>query len=346
MTDHVESVQYHYDPNTSGDNTDPNTSGDNEPITFKGHHNHLGWKKLAAALAGVLLAGCSASAGDTPKPQPSPTATEPAPKTPSATPSVETTPSATPTPTPEATTAKVDVHPDIHPFRDWKIADGTYEQLSKASSDVDKWNILKQVVFDNNEAGSYDKDIVANRLVEPEKMAKRTMTELSTMADLGTDLTVQDGLSIATEWANAAIIDKDTRQHFINSITADRKFYEGLTDADPVEEIMSMRASAPLFHHEDTIYKISNEPQHFQDQQTGETYTGVTFTALTKSEKGYYAKGSVETFTTVFIWGAENATQILRVYPGDKGWKISYNTNEQSIDPTEGIPEIKDILGK
>ena len=293
----------------------------------------LGTTALGMGVGSILgLTGCGDKVSAEPKPEQTPTAT--APQTPVA------TESATPAPTPSAqevspTPEKTEVI--VTPFREWNIESDTGERLQSAQTNSEKWGIIKKVIQDNNEEGSYELDTsMHTRSVEG--MFNRAAIELATMTDIGQDPNAQDGDIISTTWAELAIIDDDFRNMFIN-ITSSMRMSLATSDQEWVNGLLEIQSKEPQFHLQPEILHSSSGINGFYDPVTDKDYNGVTVTSLYESPDEYNS-GFVTTLTIVFDF-ENKATQILREYPESTpgGWEISYEPGEAPIKVSE-IPAV------
>ena len=306
-----------------------------------------------AAGSSLGLTGC----GDKVQAQPNePTPASSAPVTPGASESsVSTTgPEQTPdTPSTPPSTMEVSQSPaptsetsntpiaEVPSFREWNIAPDTSERLQAAETDIEKWAILKEIIQNNNEPGSYDLDTsLESRDIE--SMVNRTAIELATMADIGQDPNVKDGDIISQTWAELAIIDEVTRDKFID-LTSNMRMVLTTSDQEWVDGMLEIQAKEPMFHLQPDILHASAGINVFHDPDTGEDYNGITFTGIYEVPGNY--DGYVTTMTIVLDFG-NYATQILREYPESipGGWEISYNPGEAPIKVSE-IPAVQEKTG-
>ena len=312
------------------------------------NHKIPTWKKLlagGAALASLnALAGCnSTEVGAVPKPNET-TPTTSAPATPGeidTTPS-ESTPSPTITSTPETPapsiteTAQNNV-PEVPPFREWNIAPNTGERLLAAESDQEKWAIIKEVIVNNNEPGTYEGDTTLHtRSVEG--MFNRANIELATMSDIAIDPNATDGDIISKTWADIGIIDEDFRFKFVD-ITSNMRTGLSTLEQEWVDGLLEIQKEEPLFQMGPEILHASEKIDSFYDPITGKDYNGSTFTT-------YYVSPYPEVITFTVVFDFENsATQILREYPESTpgGWEIVYNNGEAPIKVSE-IPAVQDVI--
>ena len=312
------------------------------------NHKTPTWKKLlagGAALASLnTLTACNNTDVEA-VPQPNETtATTSAPATPG---EIDTTPSestpgptitSTPeTPAPSITETAQNNVPEVPPFREWNIAPDTGERLLAAESDQEKWAIIKEVIVNNNEPGTYEGDTTLHtRSVEG--MFNRANIELATMSDIAIDPNATDGDIISKTWADIGIIDEDFRFKFVD-ITSNMRTLLSTSEQEEVDGFLEILKEEPHFHMGPKILHASEKIDSFHDPITGKDYNGSTFTT-------YYVSPypEVTTFTVVFDF-ENSATQILREYPESTpgGWEIVYNNGEAPIKVSE-IPAVQDVI--
>ena len=306
------------------------------------------WKKLLAGGAALMslnaLTACnSTEVGAVPKPNEA-TATTSAPATPG---EIDTTPSeSTPTPTttstpetpaPSITETAQNNGPEIPPFREWNIAPDTGERLLAAESDQEKWAIIKEVIANNNEPGTYEGDTTLHtRSVEG--MFNRANIELATMSDIAIDPNATDGDIISKTWADIGIIDEDFRFKFVD-ITSNMRTLLSTSEQEWADGLLDIQKEEPHFHMGPEILHASEKIDSFHDPITGKDYNGSTFTT-------YYVSPYPEVTTFTVVFDFENrATRILREYPESTpgGWEIVYNNGEAPIKVSD-IPAVQDVI--
>jgi len=316
--------------------------------------------KGTAALAAVAfgLTGCGDKVEAIPEGQntvpPTPEQTTSAPATPGKT---ETTVS----PTSGPSTTESTIHPtptqteeapgdsvEVPPFRNWNIPSDTVDRLESAESDLEKWDILKEIIENNNEPGVYQKDVITDTLqvkgISIEELFNRTRVELATIADIGQDPNATGGDVIAETWANLAIMDDDNRSKFMGTMVGTREILSS-EDREAISYTLEDRLVSPRYHLEPEILHSSNRITIFHDRQTEQDYIGMTFTGI-YVVPARYNSGHVITMTIV-VDQENNSTKILRQYsesmPG--GWEISYNPGDAPMKVSD-IPAVKDRIGK
>lgn len=325
-----------------------NPSGSNDRIIPLYKKIGLSATALAVATGSALgLTGCddkvearpneSIPASSAPVTPGASESTAPAPtKTPSVSETIEpTAPATTEVETPDTSTAEVPA------FREWDIAPDTVERLQSAETDLEKWSVLKEVIINNNEPGSYEGDTsLATRRID--SLFNRTMVEMATMSDIGQDPNAEGGDIISQEWADLAIIDEDTRAKFLD-ITSNMRNVLSTSDQETVDVMIKLHNEDPKYHLQPEILHASSDINHFHDSATGRDYNGITATGIYETPGNY--PGYVTTITIVF--DADNfATQILREYPESTpgGWEISFDPNAAPIKVSE-IPAVKEKTG-
>lgn len=307
--------------------------------------------KLATGILAVSTAfGLSACSSENVNAKPEPVeTTSSAPVTPGP---VETTAPTTPveTPTP-STTETTGSNIDIQPVREWKISPDTLSKLEATKGD-DKaqWAILKQLIEDNNPgAGYYGKygrpengDIIQNNTRPPEELAERTFIELATMADLGKDSTVPDGLKIAEVWAELAFINDPEKNAFLGSAESLRGDLVGPDS----KEALELDKKKPLNHFSKTVYDGGINNFNYD----GTEYTGTTFLILRElhnlpnSRPVTVDQSSFRILTVVFN-DATMSTRILRL-EGLQGDNPTANFQPGIPTNINDLPEYQAELGK
>lgn len=330
-----------------------NPSGSNDRLPM---YKKIGLTATAFAVAtgsALGLTGCSDKVEATPNES---TPSSSAPVTPGTT---ESTAPTTEAPTPTSTPSSIETTTPTTPnttevetpdtsvgeapsFREWNIAPDTADRLQAAETDSEKWAVLKEVIINNNEPGTYEGDTtLMTRSIEA--LFNRTLIEMSTMSDIGQDPNAENGDIISKTWAELAIIDEDTRAKFID-LTSNMRMILSTSDQETIDSMMEINREEPFYHLQPEILHSSSDINHFHDSATGKDYNGITFTGIYKVPD-YYNEGFVTTITVVF--DADNfATQILREYPESTpgGWEISYNPGDAPIKVSE-IPAVKEKTG-